>query len=151
MDSVVELCGWVQYVRDFGKVVFFVIKDRTGIIQCYTSTQSEELLELVKKLSIDDVVRVRGTVKRRSRRSDNPNMENGDIEIEVEDFEVLNPCAPLPYDVNGEPSEFTKLKYRYVDIRHGELLTNLKTRSVASSVIRNYLARKGFWEIETPY
>jgi len=46
-------------------------------------------------------------------------MENGDIEIEVEDFEVLNPCAPLPYDVNGEPSEFTKLKYRYVDIRHG--------------------------------
>ncbi len=151
LDSVVELCGWVQYVRDFGKVVFFVIKDRTGIIQCYTSTQSEELLELVKKLSIDDVVRVRGTVKRRPEDQINPNMENGDIEIEVEDFEVLNPCAPLPYDVNGEPSEFTKLKYRYVDIRHGELLTNLKTRSVASSVIRNYLARKGFWEIETPY
>lgn len=151
LDSVVELCGWVQYVRDFGKVVFFVIKDRTGIIQCYTSTQSEELLELVKKLSMDDVVRVRGTVKRRPGDQINPNMENGDIEIEVENFEVLNPCAPLPYDVNGEPSEFTKLKYRYVDIRHGELLTNLKTRSVASSVIRNYLSRNGFWEIETPY
>ncbi len=151
LDSVVELCGWVQYVRDFGKVVFFVIKDRTGIIQCYTSTQSEELLELVKKLSMDDVVRVRGTVKRRPEDQINPNMENGDIEIEVEDFEVLNPCAPLPYDVNGEPSEFTKLKYRYVDIRHGELLANLKSRSVASSVIRNYLSQNGFWEIETPY
>jgi len=151
LDSVVELCGWVEYVRDFGKVVFFVIKDRTGIIQCYTSTQSEELLELVKKLSMDDVVRVRGTVKRRPEDQINPNMENGDIEIEVEDFEVLNPCAPLPYDVNGEPSEFTKLKYRYVDIRHGELLANLKSRSVASSVIRNYLSKNGFWEIETPY
>jgi len=151
LDSGVELCGWVQYVRDFGKVVFFVIKDRTGIVQCYVGAQSEKLLEQVKALSMDDVVRVKGLIRCRPEDQINPNMENGDIEIEVEDLEVLNSCAPLPYDVNGDPSEFTKLKYRYVDIRHGELLTNLRIRSHASSAIRNYLSNNGFWEVETPY
>lgn len=75
LDSGVELCGWVQYVRDFGKVVFFVIKDRTGIVQCYVGAQSEKLLEQVKALSMDDVVRVKGLIRCRPEDQINPNME----------------------------------------------------------------------------
>ncbi|WP_018963088.1 aspartate--tRNA ligase [Coprothermobacter platensis] len=150
-DVNVRLDGWVQYVRDFGKVVFFVLKDRTGIVQCYVGAPHEELLELAKSLSPDDVVRVEGKIKPRPADMVNKNMENGDIELEAETLELLNHCIPLPYDVNGDPNEVTKLKYRYVDIRHSDTLDNLRVRSVASTTIRNYLTKNDFWEVETPY
>lgn len=150
-NSPVRICGWVQYVRDFGRVVFVVVKDRTGIVQTYVSQDDTALLAEAKRLSPDDVICVDGILRERPEDMKKPDVENGDIEIEAKQINVLNRCSPLPYDVNGDPSDITRLKYRYIDIRHSGVLRNLQIRSRASMAIRNYLATHGFVEVETPY
>ena len=70
-------------------------------------------------------------------------------------MQVLNQIKNnLPFPVSIHDYENTKeelrLKYRYLDLRRGKLLANLKTRHKIIKVAREFLDNFGFTEVETP-
>jgi len=143
----VVLYGWVDSVRDHGKMVFIDLRDRTGLVQLVGD-------EKLKKLTSEDVVEVSGLVKERPDKLVNPNLETGKVEIEVEKYSILSKAKelPLPLQTDGlKIEEKVRLKYRYLDLRRKRMAKNIRLRSKAVQFIRNWLIEKeDFVEIETP-
>ena len=142
----VKLCGWVQVVRDHGKLVFLDLRDRSGIVQV---VGGEEL----GKLHSEDVVEVVGEVMRRPEKLVNERIVTGKVEVAVEKFNVLSQAAELPIPIEGEGYEIEeelRLKYRYLDLRRGRMTANMRRRYQFIGAIRRFLEKEGFCEIETP-
>lgn len=142
----VELYGWVDSKRDHKKIVFIDLRDRSGIVQVVGNEQ-------FKQLSQEDVIFIKGTVKKRPENLINPKIKTGTIEVEVKEFKVLNKTQPLPIPVNTngyEIDEEQRLKYRYLDLRRQRMIRNLTLRSTFIQLLREYLFKHDFLEIETP-
>ncbi len=142
----VELYGWVDSKRDHKKIVFIDLRDRSGIVQVVGD-------ERFKELSSEDVVWIKGMIKKRPENLVNPKIKTGSIEIETKEFRIISKSQPLPLPVNTdgyEIDEDIRLKYRYLDIRRPRMFRNLSLKSQATTFIRNYLISKEFLEIETP-
>jgi aspartyl-tRNA synthetase len=145
----VELCGWVNARRDHGKIIFIDLRDRSGLVQVVFGSD----IEGASDLRLEYVIKVLGLVKERPANMVNPNTPNGKYEIEAKRLWILSRAAemPLPIDGDGyEIDESVRMKYRYLDLRRERLQRNLRLRHATTQFIRNYLAEKGFWEIETP-
>jgi len=141
----VKLLGWVDTIRDHGKITFVDLRDKTGKVQCVGAE--------IKGLSEESVVEISGAVKERPEDLVNKNLETGEIEIEVEACKVLNRCKELPIPLKSdglEINEESRLKYRYLDLRRDRMQKILSLRSRFTQEIRNYLHDKDFVEIETP-
>jgi len=149
----VTLVGWAQKVRDIGNLLFIDMRDRQGLVQVVFHTDRPELLEEAKKARPENVVGVRGTVKKRDPKSMNPQMPTGEIEVEATEFRLINVSKVPPFVIADEihASEELRFKYRYLDLRRPSMQKNLKLRHEASLRVRNHLAANGFLEIETPF
>ena len=149
VGKTVTLAGWVAKKRDLGGLLFIDLRDRTGIIQLVINPDNKNY-EVANSLKNEYVIEVTGKVVERT--SKNPNIETGDIEIEVESLEVLSTCEELPFpivdDVNT--SEDNRLKYRYLDLRRNKLKKNLFLRNEVLHYLRNKMYDLGFIEVETP-
>ncbi len=142
----IELFGWVDSKRDHKNIVFIDVRDRTGTVQVVGG-------ENFKNLSTEDVVWIKGLVKKRPDKLVNPKLKTGTIEIEAKEIKILNKTKPLPLPVNTdglEIDEEVRLKYRYLDLRRPRMYKNLALRSKFIDLIRQYLFKEGFLEIETP-
>ena len=142
----VTLMGWVAARRDHGKISFIDLRDRSGVIQ---------VVDTAGKAAIgnEDVLKITGIVKNRPPKLINPKIPTGTVEVEAKKIEVLTKAAnlPFPIDTDGyDINEETRLKYRYLDIRRPRMIRNLRLRSQVTTLIRNYLTKQGFVEIETP-
>ena len=149
----INLNGWVNSVRLHGQVVFVDLRDRYGKTQIVFDADSfSGDFEAVKKLSMEDVLSVQGMVRDRSVSAINPNMETGDIEVEVSEFIMLNEAAPLPFVLSDRDNaeENLRLKYRYLELRMEELQQNILIRHETYQAVRSYLSGLEFVEIETP-
>jgi len=143
----VTLAGWIVSKRELGPIVFAMLWDRYG--QTQVVFEEPSLVEEAKKLSLEDVVQVKGTVRDRGEnRTDK--YPTGAVEVVVNTLTLLNPSKPLPYDHRKEASDTLKLKYRYLDIRKSALLQTLVARSKIAKATRDYLDEQGFVEVETP-
>jgi aspartyl-tRNA synthetase len=146
----VNLYGWVDSVRDHGKVGFIDLRDITGIIQVVFYGDN---YEKIKDLGPEYVVKIVGNIKERGKGQENENIETGKIEVDLKEVKVLNKSKdlPIPIDTDGtEINEDSKLKYRYIDLRREYLKDNIKTRSKFTFALREALIKEGFNEIETP-
>lgn len=146
IGEVVELYGWVNIKRDHKKIVFLDIRDRSGIVQVVGG-------EECKALSVEDVVKIKGLVKKRPEKLVNDKVPTGSVEVEVKELTILNKAHPMPLPVTTdgyEIDEETRMKYRYLDIRRPRITKNLTLRSKFIQLLREYLFKKGFLEVETP-
>ena len=153
VDEIVNLNGWVNTVRLHGKIVFVDLRDRYGKTQLVFDENSfSEDFEKIKKLSIEDVISIKGFVNNRDDSSINPDMKTGNIEIIVSEFIILNESSPLPFVLSDRSSaeEQFRLKYRYLELRIEELQKNLMFRHDTYQATRDYLSKNNFLEIETP-
>ncbi|MFH1601949.1 MAG: amino acid--tRNA ligase-related protein [Candidatus Shapirobacteria bacterium] len=142
----IKLFGWVDSLRDHGKIVFFDLRDRSGIIQVVGG-------EKLKKLGLEDVVEVVGLVKKRPEKLVNPDLATGKVELEVKKFAILNKAKELPFPIKTDGlaiEEKLRLKYRYLDLRRPRMAYNIRARSKAVNFIRSWLLARDFCEIETP-
>lgn len=142
----VELYGWVDSKRDHKKIVFIDLRDRSGLIQVVGGPEFSGLSE-------EDVVYIKGLVKKRPEKLINPKIKTGKIEIEAKELKILSKTKPLPIPVTGEGydiDEDLRLKYRYLDLRRARMTRNLVLRSKTTMFIRNFLVTQGFIEVETP-
>jgi aspartyl-tRNA synthetase len=149
----VVLCGWVNARRDHGKVTFFDLKDRSGLVQVVAVPPlSQE--ESIKQIRDQWVLQVTGVVKKRPDNMVNKEIATGEVEIDTTTLKILNKAEPLPFDVTGDTSrvnEEVRLKYRYLDMRSERVACNLVLRAQVFSHIRNFMAGQDFTEVDTPY
>ena len=155
--SAVTLAGWVHRRRDLGSLVFLDLRDREGVVQVSfdPAWTPADVLDEARRLGPEDVVRVEGTVFPRIAGQHNPDMATGDVEVRAAGLQVLTRAEPLPiqvfYGAKDElPSEDLRLRYRYLDLRRGDLQHAIRTRHRAAQSARRYLDGLGFLEIETP-
>jgi len=153
LNDIVILNGWVNKVRLHGQVVFVDIRDRYGKTQIvFDADEYQGDLDKVKKISMEDVLSIKGMVRARVPSAINPNLETGEIEVLVSEFIMLNEAAPLPFMLNDRENaeEDLRLKYRYLELRMEELQKNLLTRHSTYQATRSYLSENNFVEVETP-
>ena len=149
----VTLNGWVNTVRLHGQVVFIDLRDRYGKTQIvFNSENYVGDFDEVKKLSMEDVLSVSGNVHKRENRSINSDMPTGEIEVYASTMEILNHAEPLPFVISDRDSaeEDLRLKFRYLELRTEELQRNIEIRHNTYQAVRGYLAKRDFFEIETP-
>ena len=150
----VTLCGWVHKRRDHGGLIFLDLRDRYGLTQLVIDPErSPGAHAAAGKLRMEWVIAVTGKVTSRKDGMQNSQMSTGDIEIDVEEFTLLSEAKTPPIavaDDGTETHEETRLRYRYLDMRRGELGANLERRHLAMLAARTYLDKKGFLEITTP-
>jgi aspartyl-tRNA synthetase len=154
IENKITLSGWVNRRRDHGGLIFIDLRDRFGVTQLvFDPTICEHAHDLAQKLRSEFVICVKGEVRHRGDGLENPKMETGEIEIKVEEMEILSKSKIPPFSVcdeNVDVKEDLRLKYRYLDIRRGDISKKLQKRHLAMLTIRNYLDKKGFLEITTP-
>lgn len=148
-DTVV-LMGWVDTRRDHGGLVFVDLRDRTGIVQIVLNP-AEELLTVAKDFRNEFVVAVQGKVIARPDGMINKKIPTGEIEIEAISCEVLSAAETPPFKIDDDKvGENLRLKYRYLDLRSKRLQQNLITRHKVYQVVRRFLDKEKFIEVETP-
>lgn len=153
IDHEVELAGWVDARRDHGKLIFIDLRDRKGIIQLVFSAKDEALRREADKLRPEWVIQVEGAVAKRPVNMINPDLETGELEVQVDKLQVLAEAEtpPFPLNTDGyEIDEELRLKYRYLDLRRPRLRKNIKLRSEFVRLIREFLFNQDFTEVETP-
>lgn len=150
----VTVCGWVQTKRDMGGVIFIDLRDREGTLQTVFDARllTEEDFKLAEGVRNQSVVQITGIMRIRDEETYNPRLKTGTIELAAESIFLLSEAAPLPFPMeDGFPvREELRLKYRYLDLRRPCVQENLRFRSRVQSVIRRFLEKEGFIEVETP-
>jgi len=147
------LNGWVNAVRFHGQIVFVDLRDRYGKTQIvYNQDNFNGDFELVKKLSMEDVLSVKGIVQERDQNSQNSNISTGEIEVIISEHEILNESHPLPFIITDRNSaeENLRLKFRFLELRTNELQENIKVRHNTYQAVRTFLSDNNFFEVETP-
>lgn len=147
----VELAGWVNVRRDHGGLIFVDLRDRDGLTQVVFDPERPSFKE-AERLRHEDVVRVRGAVRRRPSGTENSKLPTGEVEVAVEELEVLNRSLVPPFQVNKDDDvdENLRLQYRYLDLRRAPLQRNLTLRHRIIKAMRDFFDERGFLEIETP-
>ncbi|OGD66794.1 hypothetical protein A2442_01565 [Candidatus Campbellbacteria bacterium RIFOXYC2_FULL_35_25] len=147
----VTIKGWVDTVRHQGKMAFFDFRDTTGKIQGVVFGKPE-VLEKTKEMRDEFVVEVSGIVNERPEKS-RTEAQNGSIELEVTNIEVLNKAETPVFDTKEDTrkiSEEVRLKNRYLDLRSERMQKNLINRHKVIKFIRDFLDKENFIEVETP-
>ncbi len=148
----VRLCGWVQIVRAHGKLIFFDLRDRSGVIQAVVIPKAP-FFDLAKEVRSEWVVELVGQVNVRPENMKNDKIATGGVEIVIEDLKILSKAKTLPISIDGdgyEIGEDNRLKYRYLDLRRARLHRNLVMRHKVINFMRQFLTGQGFVEVETP-
>lgn len=154
----VILAGWVHRRRDHGGLIFIDLRDGTGLVQVvFDEKLNRQLLAAAASLRPEFVVQVEGEVVARAPASVNTSLPTGEIEIRVNDLEILNTSKTPLISINEFDEEkriideYTRLKYRYLDLRKEENRRVIVARHRIVKLIRDFLDSVGFLEIETPF
>lgn len=153
IGSTVTLMGWVQKSRNKGGIVFVDLRDRSGIMQIIFENGEidGQGFEKAGRLRSEFVIAVVGRVEARSG-AVNPNLPTGEIEVRGQQLRILSEAEtpPFPIEENSKTRDEVRLKYRYLDLRRPDLQRTMMLRSQVSTLVRQFLAKEGFLEIETP-
>lgn len=149
----VLLAGWVHRRRDHGGLIFIDLRDRFGLTQLvFNPKKGSALHEKAKELRSEWVIAVKGEVFAREEGMVNAKLSTGQIEVQVHELTILSKANPPPFPIAEETvaNEEIRLKYRYLDMRRGEIARRLCVRHDLMLATRNYLSHEGFLEIATP-
>ncbi len=149
----VTLAGWVHRRRDHGGLIFFDLRDFTGIVQVVASGErAPEAFATAEGLRMEFVVQVVGSVGARPAGTTNDDLPTGAIEVGAAEIVVLNASETPPFPINQDTTidEETRLRYRYLDLRREHMAKNLRLRHDVARLMRDYLSERAFIEVETP-
>ena len=153
----IKLNGWVHSRRDHSKIIFIDMRDKSGLIQLVFLPSNKECYKLADSLRSEWVIEAIGQVNKRPKGMINEKIPTGQVEIEVKELKILNEAKTPPFEIaeeqakdKKEVNEEIRLKYRYLDLRRQKMRNNLVVRHKVIKLIRDFMDKKGFIEIETP-
>ncbi|HUK10709.1 MAG TPA: aspartate--tRNA ligase [Stellaceae bacterium] len=151
VGQTVRLSGWVHRKRDHGQLMFVDLRDHYGLTQCVIDVSSPLFAE-VDRFKLESVVRLTGSIVRRSADTVNPKIPTGEIELQILETSTLSEAEPLPFPVNADAEypEEMRLKYRFLDLRREAVHRNIVLRSAVIASIRRRMIEQGFIEFQTP-
>ena len=144
----IVVSGWVQNIRDHGGVLFLDLRDTSGVLQTVSNDDS-----MFKGLAKESVIRLEGTLRKRSVDTINEKLKSGEVELLVSKLDVLGESLhELPFDIRESKSvsEDIRLKYRYLDMRNEKVKDNILLRSEILHYLRNKMYDLSFTEVQTP-
>jgi len=150
----VFLAGWVARRRDLGNLIFFDLRDHTGIVQVVVNAESSpEAHSKAEQVRTEYVVGVEGEVVLRSPETMNRQIATGEVEVKAQTLLLLNEAKTPPFPIEDESrtAEDTRLRYRYLDLRRGRMQRNIRLRHQACQVVRAHFDAHKFIEVETPF
>ena len=147
----VSLSGWINKKRDHGNLLFIDLRDNYGITQCIIDKENSNFKNL-EKIQLETVIKITGKVINRKEDTINKDIDTGEIEVSIDNFDILGTCKELPMPIfsDQEYSEEIRLKYRFLDLRRKKIHENIILRSKVISFIRNEMNSLGFLEFQTP-
>lgn len=150
INSEVKLSGWTSRKRDHGQLVFIDLKDHYGVTQVVID--DPKLIELCNTISLQSVITIVGTVKKRDADSINQALETGKIEVAAHSIHVESLSQGLPLNVTSDldTAEEIRLEYRFLDLRRDRMHQNIMLRSAVIKEMRDIMIEKGFTEFQTP-
>ena len=151
VGSDIKISGWINKKRDHGNLLFIDLRDNYGITQCIINQENKNFKE-IEKLQLETVIKIEGKVLERTGETINKDIQTGEIEVSINNFEILGTCKELPMPVfsDQEYSEEIRLKYRFLDLRRKKIHENILLRSKVISFIREQMNKFGFQEFQTP-
>ena len=151
LNQVVVLSGWVDTIRDHGNLLFIDLRDNYGITQCVIDGKHKYFND-ISNITNESVIKITGSVVKRSDDTINKQLKTGDIEVQIQQFELLSKSNVLPLPVNSDIDygEEVRLKYRFLDLRRNKLHSNILLRNKIISDIRKKMNERGFVEFQTP-
>ena len=153
VGDTVCVMGWVAKNRVKGGIIFLDLRDRSGIVQIIFEEEScgIEIFEKAAKIRAEFCIAVAGTLVNR-KGAENADLATGKLEIIAKELRILSEAEtpPFPIEEDSKTKEELRLKYRYLDLRRPDLQRNIMLRSKIATFTREYLAKEGFLEIETP-
>jgi len=148
-----KIQGWVSVRRDQGKMVFFDFRDRSGSVQGVVLPSEELAIAVAKELRQEYVVTVSGLVNQRPPKNVNPNVLNGDLELQVQAIEILARAEPLPFDMSADGYNLdlpTELDHRALTLRHPKQQAIFKVQAVIIDSFREFMKSQDFFEFQAP-
>lgn len=142
----VELCGWVDSLRDHKNIVFLDLRDHTGKVQIVGDAN-------FRSLSPEDVVCVKGLVKERPKNLVNPKIKTGTVEMEAKEFRILSKAQQLPFDISKAELDVSLpvlLDYRSLTLRHPKIAAIFRLQETVIDAFRESLKKKSFVEFQSP-
>lgn len=153
IGSEIEIRGWVDVRRDQGKMVFFDMRDMTGNVQCVALPNREAVIEKAKQIRPEWVLKIHGIVNKRPEKNINADIQNGDVELEVTDIEILAEAEPLPFDMslNGYNVDIsTELDNRALVLRQPKVQAIFKVQETVIDSFREFMKQNRFFEFQAP-
>ncbi|HJU34366.1 MAG TPA: aspartate--tRNA(Asn) ligase [Nitrososphaera sp.] len=143
VGQLVTIGGWIEDIRDIGKLAFVTIRDATGICQVVVTGDN---LQSAMQAPRQSVVTVKGIVQGSKAR-------DFDVELKVSQFAVITEAVQsLPIDPTGrvESAIDKRLDARALDLRNPRVAAIFQLRSAGLKVIRDLLSSQSFIEVNTP-
>lgn len=145
IEEAVELRGWVNSVRDHGKVTFIDLRDRSGVVQCVGVN--------LEKVTPESVVYIEGKVVKRPEKLINENIETGKVEVQIEKLKLVAKSEELPFDMGKETLDVelpTLLDHRALSLRHPKVQAIFKVQEVVIDSFRRVMQENDFFEFQAP-
>ena len=149
----VIIAGWVDVRRDQGKMVFFDMRDMTGRVQCVALPNRAEVIEKVKPIRLEWVLKITGIVNKRPEKNVKAGVLNGDVELEVTGIEVLSEAASLPFDMSLDGYNLdltTELDNRALVLRQPKVQAVFKVQETVIDSFREFMKQNMFFEFQAP-
>lgn len=148
VGKTIVVSGWVQNIRDHGGILFLDLRDTSGVLQTVSNDDS-----MFKGLAKESVIRLEGTLRKRSVDTINEKLKSGEVELLVSKLDMLGESLhELPFEIRESKSvsEEIRLKYRYLDMRNEKVKDNILLRSEILHYLRNKMYDLSFTEVQTP-
>lgn len=141
----VKLFGWVNVIRDHGKITFIDLRDRSGLVQCV----GKELIRVTPESAVEII----GKVKKRPDKLMNKDLLTGTVEIEIEEMNVLSSSHELPLDMGSKDLNVTLptlLDYRSLTLKHPKINQIFQVQEAIAKSFREAAEKLDCIEVFTP-
>ncbi|MGM9834445.1 MAG: aspartate--tRNA ligase [Bacilli bacterium] len=148
VNEKVVVSGWIENIRDHGGILFLDLRDETSTLQTVSNND-----DMFKGLAKESVIKLTGTIRKRTEGTENERISTGTVELLVDDLEMLGESVhDLPFEImtSKDTKDDVRLKYRYLDLRNEKVAKNIKLRSDILHFLRNKMHDLGFTEVQTP-
>lgn len=155
VGETVKVAGWIHARRDMGKVLFFDLRDKDGLLQIVIvpNDLGEAGYAEASRVRSEWVVEIEGIVQARSAKQVNERLKTGTVELLAKSIRILNEAKTPVFEIDKDTSvinEETRLIYRYLDLRSERMHNNVRRRHEVFQFMRQHLDGQGFTEVETP-